>query len=147
MYSLSSAAAKLSFEAFPPKRKHKFRLVLKNILSSFRCECFKFSSLTCGAGGGSKRNSARIAAFFLQQFVSSYLLAHTLYPSKTASVLVALLMALLQAGVFSFLFIKGDRYSSQQALLIASAQWSLIAWENCHSPSATPAILTFICIA
>ncbi len=115
-YSLDSMVLKLSFELFPPKRGHKLKRVLKDIIADFGLGFFKFSSLTCGAGGGSsgKHNSIKIVIYLLQYLVSLSLLVHMLYADRSGPALAMLVASFLQTGMFSFLFLKGDRYNLLQ---------------------------------
>ncbi|MFP3038777.1 MAG: hypothetical protein ACKERG_04120 [Candidatus Hodgkinia cicadicola] len=115
LYNLDSEASKLLFGLFSLKRGQELGLVLKDVINSLGLECFKSSGLKSDAGRSDGRNSTGTVAFFLWLVAGSYLLTRAPYLSGSASVLSLLLMALLQVGAFSFLFMEGDCRSLRQA--------------------------------
>ncbi|MFP3039581.1 MAG: hypothetical protein ACKESB_02545, partial [Candidatus Hodgkinia cicadicola] len=107
LYNLDSEASKLLFGLFSLKRGQELGLVLKDVINSL--------GLKSAAGRSDGCNSTGTVAFFLWLVGGSYLLTRAPYLSGSASVLDLLLMALLQVGAFSFLFMEGDCRGLRQA--------------------------------
>lgn len=96
----------LSFEAFPPKTDSAFDSVIHAVdsMSKLRPD---FMSVTYGAGGGTSRNTAKIAAH-VQNDLGVTALAHLTCVSSTREEVAKQLQALKENHIENVLALRGD---------------------------------------
>ncbi len=103
--SLNSKKVTVSFEIFPPKKQDAFESV-KNAaieLTSFHPD---FISVTCGAGGTTKSNTAEIAKII--ESSSTTALAHLTCVRSTREQLENTISDLKEKGIENVLALRGD---------------------------------------
>ncbi len=101
-----------SFEIFPPKADADFSTVSTAAFALSRCEP-DFMSVTYGAGGGTSKNTIRIARL-IQEECGVPALAHLTCASSTREEIGQILEALRQQGIENILALRGDIPAGQQ---------------------------------
>ena len=96
----------LSFEIFPPKADADFSTVQTAAQALSRCAP-DFMSVTYGAGGGTSKNTVKIASF-LQRDCSTLALAHLTCVSSTKEEVARVLDELTENGIENVLALRGD---------------------------------------
>ncbi len=102
---LAEGRPTLSFEVFPPKTEDKFDSVEAAALAIARLKP-AFMSVTYGAGGGTSRYTAEIAAAVMEQGVTP--LAHLTCVSSTREKVQSVLSELKERGIENVLALRGD---------------------------------------
>ncbi len=101
-----------SFEIFPPKQDADFSTVSAAAFALSRCEP-DFMSVTYGAGGGTSKNTLKIAKM-LQEECGIPALAHLTCASATKEEIAQHLDALQEQGIENILALRGDIPEGQQ---------------------------------
>lgn len=96
----------ISFEIFPPKTDAGFDMVLQ---AADKMACLKpdFISVTYGAGGGTSKNTARIARH-LKYELGVESLAHLTCASSTRDEVRSVIVNLKELGIENILALRGD---------------------------------------
>lgn len=104
---LRTAKPSLSFEVFPPKTDDTYGTVSQSVgeLASLKPD---FMSVTYGAGGGTSKNTVRIARE-LQELHEMTALAHLSCVSSTREEIFAIMDQLRNANITNILALGGDR--------------------------------------
>lgn len=104
---LRTRTPSLSFEVFPPKTDDTYETVKRSVgeLASLKPD---FMSVTYGAGGGTSKNTVRIARE-LQESHQTTALAHLSCVSSTREEVFAILDQLQLANISNVLALGGDR--------------------------------------
>ena len=96
----------ISFEVFPPKTDEGFDNVIHAVDEIARLEP-AFISVTYGAGGGTSRNTAKIAAH-IKNDLNMLSLAHLTCASSTKTEVREVIEHLKSLGIENILALRGD---------------------------------------
>ena len=103
---LAKGQPTLSFEVFPPKEESNFASVEKAALEIAKLNP-SFMSVTYGAGGGTSKNTAKIASYIRDELgVES--LAHLTCASSTKAEVQTVIENLKALGIENILALRGD---------------------------------------
>jgi len=105
-FHMPYARTNFSFEIFPPKADADFSTVSAAAFALSRCEP-DFMSVTYGAGGGTSKNTIKIAEM-LQEQCGVPALAHLTCVSSTKEEILRLLGVLREKGIENILALRGD---------------------------------------
>ncbi len=103
---LQSGRVTVSFEAFPPKKDSAFASV-QSAVDQMCALAPDFMSVTYGAGGGTSKNTVRIAQH-VQNDLGVTALAHLTCASSTREQVSAMLDELHACGIENILALRGD---------------------------------------
>ncbi len=103
---LSSPAITISFEVFPPKTSDSFDSVLESAknIAALRPD---FMSVTYGAGGGTSKFTAAIAAD-IQNTYNVPMLAHLTCVSSTREAVLSTVRSYVEYGIENIMALRGD---------------------------------------
>lgn len=96
----------VSLEAFPPKAKSSFEPVINAVEKLASCKP-DYMSVTYGAGGGTSKNTLKIASFIQRDLIITAL-AHLSCVSSSRKDISTLINELKTAGIENILAIRGD---------------------------------------
>ncbi len=96
----------VSLEAFPPKTESSFEPVINTVEKLSTCKP-DYMSVTYGAGGGTSKNTLKIASY-IQNNLKTTSLAHLSCVSSSRSEISTLLDELKVAGIENILALRGD---------------------------------------
>ena len=103
---LAGSAPAISFEVFPPKTSDSFDSVLESA-RQIAALSPSFMSVTYGAGGGTSRFTAEIAAG-LQQAYNVPMLAHLTCVSSTREAVLSTVRSYQEHGIKNIMALRGD---------------------------------------
>lgn len=104
---IQSKAVTLSFEVFPPKTQQAYDSVSQAV-SALSLLAPDYMSVTYGAGGGTSKNTARIAGE-IQNQLNTIALAHLSCVSSTKEGILSILQDLKSQGISNILALGGDQ--------------------------------------
>ena len=103
---LNQKKVTLSFEVFPPKTEEAF-LTVEQATEQIAALEPDFMSVTYGAGGGTSRNTVRIAADLEQKYRTN-VLAHLTCVSSTKETVRSMIESYKEHGIENIMALRGD---------------------------------------